>query len=241
MKNISNFNFDFSADTILVWHCSFEAHTSYILEYFELLSTDEKQKASRFKFEKDKHCYIITRGILRTLLGRYLNMAPDTITFKYTSFGKPDLDFENVLKFNVSHSGTMAAFAFFQNQEIGVDIEKVRDDFDLLELAQNFFSKTEITALEKQAQKEVPRAFYRCWTRKEAFIKAEGSGLSFPLDQFAVTLDDDHKAELLETKWNPEEKQEWSLFSFTPADGYIAAVAVANPTVEIVYQNFDTV
>ena len=239
MKNITKFDFNFPASTILVWYCSFETNKKCLQEYFELLSMDEKKKVDRFKFEKDKNCYIITRGILRILLGHYLSIKPNKIIFKYTSFGKPYLTFENSLKFNISHSGDMAVFAFFQNQEIGVDIEKIKEDFDVLELAQNFFSKTEITTLEKQSPEDLPKAFFRCWTRKEAFIKAEGSGLSFPLDKFAVSLDDDHQAELIETQWNPSEKKQWSLFSFTPATGYIAAVAVATPNLEITYQSWD--
>lgn len=226
--------------TIHVWYCSFEASKNRLNEYFGLLSKDEKQKASRFKFQKDNECYIITRGILRQLLGSYLELTPAEIQFTYTSFGKPLLAFDSSLKFNVSHSGSMAAFAFFQNQEIGVDIEKIKADFDVLELAQHFFSKKEIEALEKQAKEDLPRAFFRCWTRKESFIKAEGSGLSFPLHKFAVSLDHDNKASLLETQWDASEKEIWKLFSFTPAEGYIGAVAVTEATAAIKYYNYNS-
>lgn len=227
-------------NAIAVWYCSFHAHKACLAKYVRLLATDEQQKANRFKFRKDKECYIITRGILRLLLATYLKQRPEEIIFEYTSYGKPFLANENSLKFNVSHSGNMAAFVFFYGTEIGVDIEKVKANFNVLELAQNFFSKKEITALEQQPEKELPKAFFRCWTRKEAFIKAEGSGLSFPLDKFAVSLDDDIQAELLETQWNESEKKEWSLYSFVPANDYIAAVAIAKPNVEIDYKNFDT-
>lgn len=230
---------DLPEKIIYIWYCDFYLNREKIDYYSSLLSQDEKQKSGRFKFKKEADCYIITRGILRLLIASYLKINPKDISFKYTSFGKPLLAFQSSLKFNVSHSGDMAAFAFFQNQEIGVDIEKIKEDFDVLELAQNFFSKREITSLEKQSPEDLPKAFFRCWTRKEAFIKAEGSGLSFPLDKFAVSLDDDHQAELLETQWNPSEKKEWALFSFTPATGYIAAVAVATPNLEITYQNWD--
>lgn len=226
-------------EDIHVWHCDFDFNREKLDFYSSLLSKNEKEKASRFKFKKDEDCYIITRGILRLLLASYLKLEAKEIIFEYTSFGKPYLAFDSLLKFNVSHSESMAAFAFINGTEIGVDIEKIKNDFNVLELAQNFFSSAEIIALENQPKEELPKAFFRCWTRKEAFIKAEGSGLSFPLDKFAVSLDDDLHAELLETQWNSEEKEEWKLFSFVPAIGYIAAVAVAKPYPEIIYKNFD--
>jgi len=227
-------------EDIHIWYCDFDLNRDKVEYYSSLLSEDEKQKASRFKFKKDEVCYIISRGILRLLIGSYLRINPKDLNFKYTSFGKPFLTFENQLKFNVSHSGKMATFAFFKDKEVGVDIEKVKDDFDVLELAQNFFSKTEIIALEKQSKEELSKAFFRCWTRKEAFIKAEGSGLSFPLDKFAVSLDDDYKADLLETEFNPAEKEDWSLSSFVPAPSYLGAIAVKCPNTQIQYHNWDT-
>lgn len=227
-------------DTVQLWCCSFDIHTANLKAYFEVLSADEKKRASKFKFDKDSECYIISRGILRSLIGGYLDINAKDVIFKYTSYGKPMLDFESDLKFNISHSGNMAAFAFFKNQEIGVDIEKIKDDFDVLELAQNFFSTKEIQSLEKQIPKDLPIAFFRCWTRKESFIKAEGSGLSFPLDKFAVSLENDEKAELLETQWDLKEKDEWSLFSFKPSDGYIGAVAVKHGVKNISYHNWDS-
>jgi 4'-phosphopantetheinyl transferase len=231
---------DLPEKTIHVWYCNFDLNRDKVEYYSSLLSEDEKQKASRFKFKKDEVCYIISRGILRLLIGSYLRINPKDLNFKYTSFGKPFLTFENQLKFNVSHSGKMATFAFFQGTEIGVDIERIKDDFDVLELAQNFFSQKEIIALENQSKEELSKAFFRCWTRKEAFIKAEGSGLSFPLDKFAVSLDDDQNADLLETQWNRIEKDIWQLYSFIPAKGYLGAVAIAHSNAQISYHNWDT-
>lgn len=230
---------DLPAKKIHVWYCDFDLNRKKIDYYCALLSVDETKKAGRFRFKRDKNCFIITRGILRMLISSYLKTNPEDLNFKYTSFGKPYLAIENQLKFNISHSGNMAVFAFFQGTEIGVDIEKIKNDFNVLELAQNFFSKTEIIALEKQSIESLPKAFFRCWTRKEAFIKAEGSGLSFPLDQFAVSLDHDIEADLLETQWNPEEKNEWQLFSFIPEVGYVGALALADTSGQISYYNWD--
>lgn len=232
---------EFPEKTVHFWYCDFNQNEDKLEFYNSLLSKDEMTRSSKFKFNKDRECYIISRGILRLLLGSYLDIRAKDITFKYTSYGKPELAFESDLKFNISHSGNMAAFAFFRNQEIGVDIEKIKDNFDVLELAQNFFSKKEVTVLEKQPKEDLSRAFFRCWTRKESFIKAEGSGLSFPLDKFAVSLDSDEHAELLETQWDFKEKNEWQLFSFIPAIGYIAAIAVKNEVSNISYHNWDSI
>ncbi len=225
--------------TIHIWHCNFDYNRDKITKYSALLSKDEQQKASRFKFKKDEDCYIITRGILRLLLASYLKVEVKEIAFKYTSFGKPLLAMESQLKFNVSHSGDLAAFAFCHETEVGIDIEKIKTNFDVLELAQNFFSKNEIIALEKQPKEEQVKAFYRCWTRKESFIKAEGSGLSFPLNKFTVSLNTDYEASLLETHWDSAEKENWRLFSFLPGDSYIGALAVRNKFATINYFNWD--
>lgn len=225
-------------DTAHVWHCSFSKNESRrpILE--QLLSEDEKKKASKFKFKKDRNGYVISRGILRELLGSYLDISPTEIKFEYTLYGKPYLP-NNGLNFNVSHSGDMAAFAFFLGSEIGVDIEKIKDDFDVLEIAQHFFSKNEIEAMENLPEEQLSRAFYRCWTRKESFIKAEGSGLSFPLNKFTVSLDNDHQATLSATDWEATEKSKWSLFSFVPQEHYIMAISVRKKNTAIQYFNWN--
>lgn len=221
-----------------VWYCTFTKQKEQLPDYFEILSADEKARAGRFKFEKDRFCYIISRGTLRVLLSTYLNKKPENIHFLYNAHGKPYLAGTG-LKFNVSHSADMAVFAFFEGNEVGVDIEYIKNDFNVLELAQNFFSVREIASLEKQPEVSLGDSFFRCWTRKEAFIKADGSGLSFPLDQFSVSLHSDDEAELHETKWNIDEKFQWSLFSFKPADKYIGALAIRAQKANVSYHNLD--
>lgn len=225
---------------IHVWYCSISKNESKLPEFEQLLSEDEKKKSIKFKFKKDRNSYIISRGIVRKLLGSYLSIAPAEIKFEYTPYGKPYLA-NNRLNFNISHSGDMAVFAFVLKSDIGVDVEKVKEDFDVLELAQNFFSKKEIEAMKRIPEKQWSRAFHRCWTRKEAFIKAEGSGLSFPLNRFAVSLDDDHQADLLETDWDATEKSNWSLFSFIPREQYIVAIALRNQNIAAEYFNWDNI
>lgn len=208
-----------------VWYCTFSGNIALLSGFERFLSSDERLRAERFRFTKDRDRFVMARAILRLLLGRYLEADPHEIRLAYTAYGKPYLP-DNTLKFNVSHSGDMAVFAFALHAEVGIDVEKVKDDLDVMELARNFFSDTEINAMERAPQSQRTRSFYRCWTRKEAFIKAEGSGLSFPLDQFAVSLDDDLRATLIATKWNQKEAGHWSLYSFRPVEGYLGALAI---------------
>ncbi len=219
-----------------VWYCTFSKNEFLLPTFRSVLSADEVRRAGRFKFQKDRNSFIITRGVLRTLLGGYLELPPSEILLEYTTYGKPYL-LDSTLKFNVSHSGDMAVFAFVLDTEVGVDIEQVKDDFDLMELARNFFSEHEIAAMENIPETDLTRAFYRCWTRKESFIKAEGSGLSFPLDKFAVSLDHDHEATLIQTGWDLQEKDNWSLYSFLPEQQYIGALAIRDKSKGIEFAN----
>ncbi len=142
--------------------------------------------------------------------GQYLDQNPKRIVFEQGQYGKPAFADEKNLKFNISHSGDMIVLGFVKDIEIGVDVEKVKNDFDVMDIANNFFSPKEIASLTALPKDIQSLAFYCCWTRKESIIKAEGSGLSFPLDSFTVSLDDDGRAELLETKWDSSEKLKWS-------------------------------
>ncbi|MFK7811722.1 MAG: 4'-phosphopantetheinyl transferase superfamily protein [Maribacter sp.] len=206
--------------------------------YNEYLSIDEQEKASRFKFIIDQERFIISRAILRILSGSFLKEDPKQIKFDYGEYGKPSYASNQNLKFNLSHSGDVIVIGFAESQEIGIDVEFIKTDFEVLKLAQKFFSKTEIIALENQPAEDLNRAFFRCWTRKESFIKAEGSGLSFPLDQFAVSLENDHQSELLVTNWDYQEKSQWLLFSFIPSNEYIGAIAVKKKSAQIAYHDW---
>ena len=210
--------------TVHIWNISFDINDHKFQSYFKLLSKEEKVRAHRFRFFKDKKCFVVTRATLRLISSHYLSKEIEDIVFEYEDYGKPYFKHNTDLNFNVSHSGNRAVIGFVHHHTIGIDIEKIKNDFDTFEIASNFFSKAEIDALRNIPKAEQYLAFYRCWTRKEAFIKAKGSGLSFPLDTFSVSLDSDLEASLLYTKWNPLEKDEWKLTSFIPGDGYIAAL-----------------
>ena len=194
-----------------------------------VLSPDEIARASRFHFEKDRAHFTRCRSALRGLLAGYLTIPAIEIRFEYLDSGKPQLAAEQnprALQFNVSHSGSMALIAVGSNQRLGVDIEKIRGDVDTDALAERFFSVRERAGLQAlPAHLRVP-GFYACWTRKEAFLKATGEGLSFPLADFSVTTDPDLNPELEEIRGNTAARKQWFLADISVVDGYRATVAV---------------
>ena len=217
-----------------IWYLNLSDFKDKVRDFYSLLSDDEKEKASKFRFIKDRHQFVLSRGSLRILTSRYLKKPNDDIVFSYGEFGKPEYHFKSDLKFNVSHSENMAVVGFVKHHDIGVDIENTKGDFDVLDIAQNYFSKREISALKSLPKSEHVNGFYRCWTRKESFIKAKSKGLSFPLDQFSVSLTSEQHVALLETHWDETEAKLWRLFSFSPKTNYIGAVSVkaTNPVIK---------
>ncbi|MEX0290249.1 MAG: 4'-phosphopantetheinyl transferase superfamily protein [Flavobacteriaceae bacterium] len=207
---------------LLVLDKNAELNTS---DFEHFLSPDELVKAKKFRFDRDRSNFILGRGCLRSFIGQALKIDPRNVQLKFNKYGKPELEANPGLKFNVSHSEDIVILGFSKARLIGVDVERVKPFADLLKIAANYFSNSELDRLNLIPSEEQPRAFYRCWTRKESFIKAIGDGLSFPLDKFSVTLDEDLKARLIETSWDLSEKNRWDLGSFVPAPGYIAAYA----------------
>jgi len=190
----------------------------------EFLSPDELERASRFRFEKHRAQYLLTRGTLRSLLGSYLGISPHEIAFQYSEYDKPRLKGDQNLDFNLSHTEGMAIFGFTRGHRIGVDIERLRSDFRADEIAERFFSPSERVALREVSEERRREFFFRIWTRKEAFIKALGEGLSHPLHQFDVSLDD--AAALLATRPIASHAARWQLENLRIAPDFIAAAAV---------------
>lgn len=225
-------NYSLPKDDVHVWTCRPVEDDNLLDRFLQLLSEDEVIRANKYRFEKDRTVYITAKFLLRSLLGHYLKANPKEIDFEYSEYGKPFYLKNGDLDFNVSHSGNQIIIGFAKEQVIGVDIEKIKEDFDPLDLAKNFFSKEEIKALAQTKESEVFQAFYRCWTRKESFIKAVGEGLSYPLDSFAVTIDNDDEARFLKIFNAQDSKKDWHLNSFVPAEGYIAAITTdGNPKI----------
>jgi len=194
----------------------------------QLLSDDEIDRANRFHFDKNRNEYIFARGSLRVLLSTYLQIPAKDLRFSYTEHNKPYLanPMSAVISFNVSHTNGLVAFAFSRDRKIGVDVEAIRENLEVSELAERFFSEAERQVLREAPATSRYALFFRCWTRKEAYIKARGEGLSHPLAQFDVSLDEDTANALSATRPDPLEVKRWVLRPFAVPIGFAAAVAV---------------
>lgn len=226
---------------IHIWHFSFAPHHKAD-RYWNVLTKDEKERADRFYFDKDRMAWLFSRGILRTILSQYLGIKPDAIRFQYTSYGKPFLDpLQNPagLHFNVSHTHHCILYAFTKNIDIGIDVEYLKSDIDHQGIAKNFFSPYEYQLLTNANHEQQNTLFYKIWTCKEAFIKAIGQGLSYPLADFDVAVQENEPAKVLNIKGEPHEANQWTLHSFTPADRYIAAIATRQPVQQITYYGYE--
>jgi 4'-phosphopantetheinyl transferase len=201
-----------------------------------LLSEDEIARANRFRFGRDRRRYVAGRAVLRTVLGRYLRRDPASLAFRYGRYGRPELA---ELSFNVSHSEDTAVVAVASGTEVGVDIERLRPEPAEEEVAERFFSPSEVEALRSLRRGEQPRAFLACWTRKEAFIKALGNGLSLALDSFDVTLRPGDAPALTRTAWSSSEPGRWGLFDLSARfPGHVAALAVRRPGARILVDDW---
>jgi len=220
-----------------VWRVHLEPPVEALQGLVRTLDGDEQIRASRFHFDKHRRRFIVGHGVLRTLLGRYLEIPPADVRFVYGPYGKPELDeahHRSALRFNASHSHEIAIYAFTQDQNVGIDVECVKEDFATEEIAERFFSEYEVQVLRALPRAEQVAAFFRCWTRKEAYIKAIGSGLSHPLDQFDVTLAPGEPAALLRDRRDAEASTKWTLHNLEISDGYVGALAVAGSGQELI-------
>ncbi|MEW6352919.1 MAG: 4'-phosphopantetheinyl transferase superfamily protein [Pseudomonadota bacterium] len=214
-------------DTVHVWR----AHIGDInvSRWREFLSADEQARAARFHFQKDRAQFIAARGLLRTLLGCYLNTPPAALRFGYNEYGKPALLEQcnpSDVRFNYAHSHGVVLCALARGREVGVDLERVQTQPEHEHIAAQFFSAREIAALRALPPAQRQRAFFTCWVRKEAYIKALGKGLSFPLHQFSVTLAPGEAPRVIGAQDDPAEEQRWTLHDLPDLPGYAAALAV---------------
>lgn len=208
-----------------VWRDSLSRPPAEVTRLRGLLAPDERRRADRYRFERDRSRYIVGRATLRRLLARYLDASPDELEIGYGEFDKPYL--AGGPSFNLSHSGAVVLYAFAAAGELGIDVELDDANFAGERIAERFFSPAEVSVLRSLPVDVQPRAFLTCWTRKEAFIKARGDGLNLALDSFDVTLEPDAPAALLRTAWCQEEPGQWHLEDLSNRQaGYIAAVAL---------------
>jgi 4'-phosphopantetheinyl transferase len=217
------------SNEVHVWRALLDEPSPQIDSFLHTLAADEQARAERFYFQKDREHFITAHGVLRLILGLYLNRAPKCLSFRYSSHGKPALAHESgedAIRFNMSHSYGVALYAVARGREVGIDLEFIRRDLEVEQIAERFFSRREIATLRALPTDLRRDAFFLCWTRKEAYIKARGEGLSLPLDRFDVSLIPGKPAALLSTQPDSDEALRWSLQELTLAFGYVAALAV---------------
>jgi 4'-phosphopantetheinyl transferase len=201
-----------------------EAPAGEIDRLFAILSDDEKARARRFATEVLRTRFTVARATLRTLLGRRLERDPRSLVFAYGERGKPSLP---GVSFNLSHSGALAVYAIADAEvELGVDVEEIRPMRDMNGIARRFFAPGEADTLAALPEALQTEAFFRCWTRKEAYVKARGDGIIAALDRFEVTFHPDHPPALLHIDGDAAAAAEWHVHHFVPAPGYVAALVV---------------
>jgi 4'-phosphopantetheinyl transferase len=207
-----------------VWRIWLDLPPASVKHLKSTLSADESQRAARFRFATDRDRYIVAHGSLRNILSEYLGPEPNQLQFSANEHGKPALE-DHILDFNLSHSGDYALVAVTGGSKVGVDVELIRSDMEYEKIAERFFSPNEVIELRALPSEQKVRGFFNCWTRKEAYIKAHGLGLSLPLGSFDVSLTPNEPALLRATRPNPEEAARWTLVSLDVSSGYAGALA----------------
>jgi 4'-phosphopantetheinyl transferase len=214
-------------DVVHVWHFSLERSDADLERLRQTLTPEEQHRADRFHFEKDRRHFAAGRGLLRTILGRYLGRPPAELRFSYSLHGKPALADETGVRFNLTHSHGLALLAVARGREVGVDVEQLRARVQMEQLAARFFAPAEVAVLLALPAEQREEGFFRCWTRKEAYIKALSRGLSLPLDSFEVSLRPDEPARLLATHHDPADAARWHMMHLDPQEGFVGAVVAA--------------
>ncbi|HEY2645581.1 MAG TPA: 4'-phosphopantetheinyl transferase superfamily protein [Candidatus Acidoferrales bacterium] len=208
---------------IHVWSAALEREENIISQLESTLSLEEKARADRFHFARDRNRFVVARALLRELLGGYLHHAPEGLEFSYGQHGKPELSGaygSSGLSFNLSHSSGLVVYAIANGRNLGIDVEHTRANSAGDGIAERYFSASEVSDLQSLPPEARVDGFFRCWTRKEAYLKATGMGLHIPLDSFAVSLAPGKPAEFLSGV-----DHRWHLAAFDPGEGYLAALA----------------
>lgn len=219
-----------------MWRVPLDLPPQILSALSAVLSVDEQARAARFRSDVHRTRFIAGRAVLRQLLARYVKIRPEEVVFRYSEHGKPSLEggaAESELRFNFSNAGGMGLAAIVLGREVGVDLEELKAVSDFSGIAERFFSPAENEVLLALPAQSRDAAFFTCWTRKEAYIKAVGEGLSIPLDSFDVTLAPGDPARLLATRGETGGEVRWSLHELHPGPGFVGALAVEAPAREV--------
>ena len=218
-------------DAVHVWRIPLAVSGSEQARRAEVLSSDELARAARLHFERDRRRWIATRGAVRTLLASYTDVQALSLRFRLGPHGKPSLEAPDGtgLEFNVSHSGELALCAVSLGRAVGVDVEATRPEFATASIAGRFFAPAERAAFEALPRNEQTEAFFACWSRKEAYMKARGIGIALGLDRFEVSLTPGRPAALLATHDEPDAVERWRLVALAPGEGYAGALVTDGP------------
>jgi 4'-phosphopantetheinyl transferase len=228
MWNLPPTDLQLPSNAVHVWRACLEQPAVQVQQLAQTLSEDEHLRAARFYFERDRTHFIVARGLLRTILGRYTSLEPHQLQFSYSSRGKPALasiGAIRMLQFNLSHSKDLALYAVTRDRQIGIDLEHLRPISNVEQLTQRFFSAREDAVIRSLTPSEQQLAFFQSWTCKEAYLKATGEGLA-QLQQVEVSLTPEQPYRLLNIATDAQATAHWSLQTLTPAPDYVAALAV---------------
>ena len=238
VQPVSSMEWEQIGNEIHVWHAVLDREEKVFGRLESTLSPEEKARADRFHFVNDKNRFVVARGLLRELLGKYLKQAPAGLEFSYGRHGKPFLSGGNAssgLCFNLSHSSGLVVYAVARERNLGIDVEHIRPEAASEDIAKRYFSVREVSDLGTLPPEARVEGFFHCWTRKEAYLKATGMGLQIPLDSFAVSLLPGESAQFLGGV-----EPRWHLAAYHPAEDYVAAVVYDGAPSSIQYFRVDS-
>ncbi len=234
-------SFHLLPDEVHVWRTFLDVDKESMARFFRSLSENEKERADRMYHEKDRDRFIVSHGVLRALLGCYLGQDPKSILFSESVNHKPILALrpsQKDLTFNMSHSGAIGLYAISSGRAVGIDIEQIRNNVEIEQLATRFFSKNEINALMNLSNAKRLQLFFQFWTRKEAFVKSIGEGLSFPLESCDISsLSSDKLSPVL---LEGADRRNFNIYGqdLDPGPGYQAAIAAEGENWSVSCQDF---
>lgn len=220
---------DLESHQVDIWRARMDLPTDSLKVLEATLSADEIQRADRFSTQEDKNRFIAAHGCLRDILARYHHWEPGQLNFSTNDYGKPALSTDpsgRSMDFNLSHSEDLALVAVTWERKVGIDLERFRQGISAQVIARQYFSSSEFAELLALPSEQREIGFFNCWTRKEAYIKAQGLGLSLPLESFDVSLNPNEPAILQATRPDPKEAAKWTLLSLEVSPDYAAALAV---------------